>query len=420
MALALAYGAASVARRARRRAQRADQLRRDVGDARRGRLCRRPRAALRGLPGLAGAAGRVDRPARAAARRGLARARLGGLGGRPAARAQRRDARGAVPAAAAARVWCCRVGRVGGRRRVGACTCGAAVARARARLRSVPGSGLLEQLHRQRLPRPRRPGRGPARSTTLWLWISVAGGVLVAAFAGRRLLAATRPARAASWSVLVPAALAALAEAALRGRPAARSSRGSRGRFARLPRPRARIHAARRRGSRGRSSGSAARGPRSCGWRTTSVRRPSRARCGPRSRGSLGDPGARPWCTRCRARARTSTPKGGSSSPHDRSTTPIVRNGEPVALVIHDRALSEARGARASEPRRGWRSTTSGCGPRPSSQLVDLRASRARIVEAGDAARRRIERDLHDGAQQRLLTALVRAAPRPRERRGRR
>ena len=36
-------------------------------------------------------------------------------------------------------------------------------------------------------------------------------------------------------------------------------------------------------------------------------------------------------------------------------------------------------------------------------QLDDLRASRARIVEAGDASRRRLEHDLHDGAQQRLL-----------------
>jgi signal transduction histidine kinase len=36
-------------------------------------------------------------------------------------------------------------------------------------------------------------------------------------------------------------------------------------------------------------------------------------------------------------------------------------------------------------------------------QLEDLRASRARIVETGDAERRRLERDLHDGAQQRLL-----------------
>src|SRR3954454_11029794 len=33
----------------------------------------------------------------------------------------------------------------------------------------------------------------------------------------------------------------------------------------------------------------------------------------------------------------------------------------------------------------------------------ELRASRIRIVEAGDEARRRIERDLHDGAQQRLV-----------------
>ena len=36
-------------------------------------------------------------------------------------------------------------------------------------------------------------------------------------------------------------------------------------------------------------------------------------------------------------------------------------------------------------------------------QLVEVRASRARIVEAGDAERSRVERDLHDGAQQRLL-----------------
>jgi signal transduction histidine kinase len=37
-------------------------------------------------------------------------------------------------------------------------------------------------------------------------------------------------------------------------------------------------------------------------------------------------------------------------------------------------------------------------------QLEQVRASRSRIVEAGDAARRRLERDLHDGAQQRLVT----------------
>jgi PAS domain S-box-containing protein len=40
--------------------------------------------------------------------------------------------------------------------------------------------------------------------------------------------------------------------------------------------------------------------------------------------------------------------------------------------------------------------------------MVDeLRASRARIVEAADAERRRVERDLHDGAQQRLLAVAM-------------
>jgi signal transduction histidine kinase len=36
-----------------------------------------------------------------------------------------------------------------------------------------------------------------------------------------------------------------------------------------------------------------------------------------------------------------------------------------------------------------------------------LRASRARIVVAADATRQRIERDLHDGAQQRLVSLVL-------------
>lgn len=42
-----------------------------------------------------------------------------------------------------------------------------------------------------------------------------------------------------------------------------------------------------------------------------------------------------------------------------------------------------------------------------SSQLQRLRASRQRIVAAGDAARRRLERNVHDGAQQRLVAVLL-------------
>jgi len=40
-------------------------------------------------------------------------------------------------------------------------------------------------------------------------------------------------------------------------------------------------------------------------------------------------------------------------------------------------------------------------------QLVSLRASRARIVEASDAERQRLERNLHDGAQQRLVSLAL-------------
>jgi signal transduction histidine kinase len=40
-------------------------------------------------------------------------------------------------------------------------------------------------------------------------------------------------------------------------------------------------------------------------------------------------------------------------------------------------------------------------------QLEEVRTSRARIMAAADSARRRVERDLHDGAQQRLVTLAL-------------
>jgi signal transduction histidine kinase len=52
-----------------------------------------------------------------------------------------------------------------------------------------------------------------------------------------------------------------------------------------------------------------------------------------------------------------------------------------------------------------------------SARLAEIEASRARIVAAADDAMRRLERDLHDGAQQRLVAACL--ALRTLERRGR-
>ena len=50
-------------------------------------------------------------------------------------------------------------------------------------------------------------------------------------------------------------------------------------------------------------------------------------------------------------------------------------------------------------------------GPSLSDELVlrveTLRESRAEVVDAADAERRRIERDLHDGAQQRLVSLAM-------------
>ena len=87
-----------------------------------------------------------------------------------------------------------------------------------------------------------------------------------------------------------------------------------------------------------------------------------------------------------------------------RAVTPLVSGGRPIALLIHrgelidDPELLEEVGAAAgiALDRERLQAETR-------AQLLQLRASRARTVEAGDTARRRLERDLHDGAQQRLV-----------------
>jgi signal transduction histidine kinase len=48
--------------------------------------------------------------------------------------------------------------------------------------------------------------------------------------------------------------------------------------------------------------------------------------------------------------------------------------------------------------------------PALTAQVVDAKSAQARIVEAADAERRRLERDLHDGAQQRLVSLSLKLA----------
>jgi signal transduction histidine kinase len=85
-------------------------------------------------------------------------------------------------------------------------------------------------------------------------------------------------------------------------------------------------------------------------------------------------------------------------------TTPLVRGGREVAVLSHRRALLDdpaqleevAAAARLALENERLQAESR-------AQLRDLRESRARVISAGDAERRRLERDLHDGAQQRLV-----------------
>jgi signal transduction histidine kinase len=88
----------------------------------------------------------------------------------------------------------------------------------------------------------------------------------------------------------------------------------------------------------------------------------------------------------------------------DRAVTILRHDGEPIAAMLHDAALDddpELVRAVAATARMTVENERLQAEVR--AQLEEVRASRARIVEFGDAERRRVERNLHDGAQQRLV-----------------
>jgi len=86
-----------------------------------------------------------------------------------------------------------------------------------------------------------------------------------------------------------------------------------------------------------------------------------------------------------------------------RVVTLISREDVCMAALLHDPALDEAL-VRASAAADGMAIANERLRAEVRAQLEEVRASRQRIVEAGDRERRRVERNLHDGAQQRLVT----------------
>jgi signal transduction histidine kinase len=94
--------------------------------------------------------------------------------------------------------------------------------------------------------------------------------------------------------------------------------------------------------------------------------------------------------------------------PGPRAATEIQRDGRTVAAILHDAALCEepelvrAAGAAAALALENERLDAE-----LRARIDEVSASRVRILEAGDAERRRLERDLHDGAQQRLVALAL-------------
>jgi signal transduction histidine kinase len=100
--------------------------------------------------------------------------------------------------------------------------------------------------------------------------------------------------------------------------------------------------------------------------------------------------------------------------PEDRSEQAIWQvstDGEPLALIIHDPALdAQPDLAKAAVAACRLSLENARLEARLWASIRELRDSRGRIVSAADAERRRIERDLHDGTQLRLIALRLRLA----------
>jgi signal transduction histidine kinase len=98
-----------------------------------------------------------------------------------------------------------------------------------------------------------------------------------------------------------------------------------------------------------------------------------------------------------------------------RVVTRLTRNGRTIAVISHSEAVPGIEAHIGPAIRLGLENER--LQAELLAQLEELRASRARIVQTGDTERRGLERNLHDGAQQRLLALsydirLARAAAR--------
>jgi signal transduction histidine kinase len=94
--------------------------------------------------------------------------------------------------------------------------------------------------------------------------------------------------------------------------------------------------------------------------------------------------------------------------PENRSVADIERNGRQVAVLGYDSSLDDDPELVAAVTAAATIALENQhLHAQAQQRLAEVESSRERIIAAGDAERRRIERNLHDGAQQRLVTLAM-------------
>ncbi|MGI8694014.1 MAG: sensor histidine kinase [Geodermatophilaceae bacterium] len=123
-------------------------------------------------------------------------------------------------------------------------------------------------------------------------------------------------------------------------------------------------------------------------------------------RQALGDPSVTVayWIA---DRGQWVTADGGPPADVDQTHVELTRLGQPVARVGFDPGRCDRELVRAVSTEALPALETTGLRAALALELLEVHASRARIVQAQLGERQRIERDLHDGAQQRLLAMAM-------------
>jgi signal transduction histidine kinase len=90
-----------------------------------------------------------------------------------------------------------------------------------------------------------------------------------------------------------------------------------------------------------------------------------------------------------------------------RAWTPVVHEGRPVAAIVHEAGLAGDKQVARAAAELGPVFEREGIEAQLRASLAAARSARSRILEAEQKSRRRLERDLHDGAQQRLVSLAL-------------